>query len=93
MNIKNLSREEKEKLYIKKETELQLRWGNPIDDDWRFIRGLKDEEIEKDIEDTIGQLKFEKSLSFIKIILISVILIFVILGIIGLLIFGMKQLF
>ena len=92
MNIKNLSREEKEKLYIEKETELQLRWENPIDNDWRFIQGWKDKELGKNIEATVGQLKFEKSLSFIKIVLASVILIFVILGIIGLLIFGMKQL-
>jgi len=93
MDIKTLSREDKEKLYIEKQIEQQLRWGNTIDGDWEFIEKWSDEELEKNLKDTIGQLKFEKTLSFIKITLIAIILIFVVLGIIGLLVFGIEQLF
>ena len=31
--MNKLNRVKKEQLYIKKMTELQMRWGNPIDDD------------------------------------------------------------
>lgn len=89
---KKLTREEKEKLYIEKMTELQLRWGNPIDDDWDFS-DWTDESLDGGLKDTIGQLRFEKSLSLGKKIIIYPVYIFIILGVIGLLIFGIKQLF
>lgn len=95
MNLKKLSRKEKEKLYVKSMTDLQLYWGNPIDDIWDFSN-LTDEDLEKSIKHDISQLKFEKIILpfgiIIKIFIIIVIA-FVILGIFGLLIFGIKQLF
>jgi len=90
MNIKQLSRQEKESLYIKKMTELQLRWKNPIDSNWDFINNWIDEELEKNIEETIGQLGFEKGLSIIKKVTLISLIIFVVLGIFGLLFFGIK---
>ena len=36
MNIQKLSRERKEKLYIEKETELQLHWKNSLSSDLYF---------------------------------------------------------
>lgn len=84
-------RAEKEKLYIEKMTELQKHWGNPIDNDWDF-KDWTDEQLDKGIEDTIGQLQFEKTVAFIKRIFQYLFFIFVILGIIGLLIFGIGQL-
>ena len=89
---KNLTRQQKEKLYIQKMTELQTRWGNPIDDDWDFS-DWTDEQLKKGLEDTIGQLKFEKGLSFLKKIFLYPIYIFIFLGILGLLLFGIRQLF
>lgn len=56
MNIKKLSRKEREQLYIKKMTELQLHRENPIDSDWDFS-DWSDEQLENGLEDTIGQLK------------------------------------
>jgi hypothetical protein len=89
--MNKLNRKEKETLYIKKMTELQLRWGNPIDDEWNFS-DWTDDQLDKSLENIIGQLKFEKSISFIKKLFLYFILIFVALGVIGLLIFGIKQL-
>ncbi|MCR4276124.1 MAG: hypothetical protein NUV90_01940 [Candidatus Parcubacteria bacterium] len=88
----NLTREGKEKLYISKMTELQRRWGNPIDDDWNFT-DWTDGQLDKGLTDTIGQLRFEKGLSFIKTTISYIFYLFVILGVGGLLIFGIKQLF
>lgn len=92
MDIKKLTRKEKEKLYIKKMTKLQLHWKNPIDDDWD-VSDWTNEELNKGLEDTIGQLKYE--MFFVKIgwLIKAVVLSFLGLGIIGLLIFGIKQLF
>jgi hypothetical protein len=86
-----LSRKEKEQLYIKKMTELQVRWGNPIDDDWSFD-DWTDEQLDKGLVDTIGQLRFEKSVSFIKKTFLYAVYIFILLGIMGLLVFGIRQL-
>ncbi|MDP3764790.1 MAG: hypothetical protein Q8Q95_04200 [bacterium] len=89
--INKLDRKEKEQLYIKKMTELQTRWGNPIDDDWNLSEWT-DKELDKGLADTIGQLRFEKSVSFLKKLFLYPIYIFIVLGIIGLLVFGVKQL-
>lgn len=59
-HFKQLPRSEKEQLYIKKMTELQRRRKNPIDDDW-MMEEWTDEELDKDLEDTIRQLRFEKT--------------------------------
>ena len=88
-----LSREEKEELYIKKMTELQIKWGNPIDDDWDFISEWTEEQLNEGLDSTISQLKFEKGLSFIKKLFFYAICLFVFLGIIGILAFGIRQLF
>lgn len=95
MNIKKLPRSEREKLYIKKQTELQRIWQNPIDDDWNFLKDKEwtDEVLNKQLEDTIGQIRFEKGLKFIGLIFKIVVIGFVVLGLIGLLVFGIKQLF
>ena len=50
MRTERLSRKEKEVLYIKKMTGLQLRWGNPPGDDWNFIRDWTDQELEEGIK-------------------------------------------
>jgi hypothetical protein len=90
--IKKLSRKEKEELYIQKMTELQQRWGNPIDDNWDFS-DWTELQLDEGLENTIGQLKFEKGLSFLKKIVLYPIYIFIALGIIGLLLFGVRQIF
>ena len=93
MNINGLSREEKEKLYIEKMGELQIRWGNPTDSSWDFIHAWTDEELEQDIKDTISQLYFEKTLSVIKQIFLFAISSIIILGVLGLILFGVRQIF
>lgn len=90
--MKKLSREEKEKLYKVKMTELQIRWNNPINDDWNFS-DWTDEQLDKGLKDTISQLRFEKISSLTKTIFKFIIYAFILLGIIGLLSFGVKQLF
>ena len=94
--MKKLSRQEKEKLYIEKQIELQHMWGNFVDgqarNGWDFSN-LTDEELDKNIKDVTGQLRFEKILSFFKKLFLYIIYIFIILGIVGLLIFGIKQFF
>lgn len=90
--IKDLTREEKEKLYIKKMTELQIKWGNPVDDEWDFS-DWTEEQLNKGLEDTIGQLRFEKGFAFLKKLFMYSLYIFVCLGVLGLLVFGIKQLF
>lgn len=87
-----ISRQEKEKLYIQKMTELQRRWENPVDDDWDFS-DWTDEELDKGLKDTIGQLRFEKVLSFSKKLFLYPVYIFIFLGLIGLLLFGIRQIF
>lgn len=93
MNFKKISRQEKESLYIKEMTKLQIHWNNPLDSDWDFIKEWSDEELEKGIVSTVGQLKFENSLSIAGWVIKITIFTFVILGIVGLLVFGIRQLF
>lgn len=59
MNLKKLTRIEKENLYIIKMTELQNRWGYPSDSDWDFSNWTEDQ-LNEDLTDVIGQLSFEK---------------------------------
>ena len=93
MNIQKLSRERKEKLYIEKETELQLHWKNSLISDWYFIKEQTDSELEENIKDVISQLRFEKYISVVKKVFSFLIIIFVFLGVLGLLLFGINQLF
>lgn len=87
-----LSREEKEILYRSKMTELQTRWGNPLDNDWEFIKTWNDEELGSQLAETSGQLRFEKGLSAAKWTITIALFVVVALGLIGLLLFGIKQL-
>ncbi|MEK7553958.1 MAG: hypothetical protein AAB517_01175 [Patescibacteria group bacterium] len=93
MNFGRLSREDRQKLYAKKMTELQRRWGNPIDDDWSALTDWPDENLNKGIKDTIGQLRFEKFYDGANKLIHYSIKAFILLGIIGLLLFGIRQLF
>jgi hypothetical protein len=89
------ARQEKERLYIRKSNELQRIWKNPIDphyDDHKAVRELSDERLDELLHETVGQIRFEKILGAIKIVFLSALGIFVGLGVIGLLIFGIKQL-
>jgi hypothetical protein len=88
-------REDKERLYIRKADELQRIWKNPPDphyDHERAVRELSDERLDDLLRDTVSQIRFEKFLGAIKVGLLSALGIFVSLGVVGLLIFGIKQL-
>ena len=61
-----LSRKEKESLYRRKMTELQTRWGNPLDSDWAFVGRMSDEELDESIANTVGQIRFEKGWSIVN---------------------------
>lgn len=87
-----MDRESKEKQFIVKMTELQLRWRNPIDGDWNFIKEWADEKLDSELKNTIGQLRFEKTISFIGQSLKYSLYAFVLLGVVGLLLFGIRQL-
>ena len=91
--MKHMDRKSKEKQYIVKMTELQLRWHNPIDGDWNFIKEWADEKLDSELKDTIGQLRFEKTISFLWRALKYSFYTFILLGVIGLLLFGIRQLF
>lgn len=92
--LKNLSRDEKIKIYIKTEDEIQKIWWSPIFL-WRnwFFKEVSDEQIEKHIIENYSQLKFEKTIMYLKRILYFVIGSFILLWITWLLIFWIKQLF
>ncbi len=78
MKFHNLSREQKEDLYIEKETKLQRHWRNPIVSDWEYVKEWTDRELEEKIQETIGQLRFEKIWSRLALFVILGILFFVI---------------
>ncbi len=88
-----MDREGKEKQYIVKMTELQLRWRNPVDGDWNFIKEWTEQELDSELSGTIGQLRFEKTIYFIGQSLKYSLYVFVLLGVLGLLLFGIRQLF
>jgi hypothetical protein len=97
MSRKVLSRKEKETRYIEKALELQRIWKNPIgmkdaDICRQYAEGMTDEELDKGISDTVGQIQFERIIGAIKIISKTAVGIFVVLGVSGLLVFGIKQL-
>ncbi len=93
MDITKLSRPEREKVYIEQMTKLQLHWKNPLDGDWNFVTEWTDDQLNKATKDTIGQLKFEMSSHYFGKLIIFLVLSFVGLVILGLLVFGIKQLF
>ena len=87
-----VSREERETLYRHKMTELQTRWGNPFPDDWAFVKNFNDRELDEELKGTISQLRFEKGLAVVGWTLALVVSAFVAAGLVGLLVFGIKQL-
>ena len=89
--MKRLSRSENEQLLIRKMTELQTRWGNPLDADWELNK-LTDERLDEVLADTIRQLRFEKVWDGMVAVIKTVAIIFVTLGVFGLLLFGVRQL-
>ena len=93
MKLKKLSRKEKENLYDKKMDELQAIWRNPLDQGRGDFSELTDDQLEKGIKDTIGQIRFERGLRILKKIILIPIIVFIILGVVGLLLFGLRQLF
>ena len=89
-----LSRKEKERLYIRKATELQLRWKNAIDDDdFLSVSEMTNKQLDKALQDTVGQLRFEKVWDGAGTVLWIGLITFVVLGVAGLLLFGVRQLF
>ncbi len=92
MNVKKLSRKGKEELYKKATANLQHHWGNPVDDILDFSN-LTDNDLEEGIKNSISQLKFEKVISPIEVTIKYLVITFVVLGMLGLLVFGIKQLF
>lgn len=91
MDIENLSRRQKEDLY-KKEIEKLIDpqfLGNS--DEWKLSEWT-DDELENKLEE-IDQLKFENKILFIKNFFKFLIIIFIALGVLGLLIFGIRQIF
>ena len=93
MKINKLSRKEKEDLYDLKMNELQAIWGNPPDQEKADFSDWTDKQLESGLRDTIGQIRFEKGLRILKKIIFIPIIVFIILGVIGLLLFGIRQLF
>ena len=60
--IKKISkRNDKERLYIDKMTELQIRWRNPISDEDRdFIKSWSEEKLDQELKETISQLNVNR---------------------------------
>lgn len=77
----NRDRSRQEARYIAKMTKLQTKWKNPIDGDWSFVRDWSDEELEKQIRNTITQLRFERSWSAIITVIGAAVGIIVMLGV------------
>ena len=93
-----LSRKAKELLLIEKGAELQFIWKKPahiIPSDYEesLAKELTDEQLDEAIKTIVGQLRFEKTLRVFGWIFKTIVVAFVVLGIIGLLVFGIKQLF
>lgn len=92
--LKKFKREEKIKIYIETEDEIQKIWWNPkfLLRDW-FFDEISDEQIENHIIENISQLKLERFFIYWKWIFYFIIWSFVLLWIIWLLLFWIKQLF
>ena len=57
MQFARLARADRERLYIKKATELQIWWQNPIEGDWDFVSKMSDEDLEAGFRQSVGQLR------------------------------------
>lgn len=69
MNLSKMTRNDKVKLYIKKHTELQKRWKSRIHGDWEFVKEWSDDQLDEEIKEIIGQLRFEKIYGAIPLII------------------------
>jgi len=94
---KPLSRKEKEARYIEKSVQLQRIWKNPVSIydsaiSEEYVGKLSDAELDKNTEETVSQIQFEKGIAAVKAVVKAAVAIFVILGVAGLLLFGIRQL-
>lgn len=98
MNLINLSRIEREDLFVKRVNELNLLLGKPIysKDDWGIIKLWDDDKLKEEICEVNNQIRFkrfERNASFLWLIIKSVIIILFVMRILGFLLFGIKQWF
>ncbi|MDD5041537.1 MAG: hypothetical protein PHX87_04265 [Candidatus Peribacteraceae bacterium] len=88
-----LTRDEKEQLYITKTIELQRLWKNPIPHREEFnFSDATEEWLDAEIRKTNALIRYEKRTEIMARVLGIGTTIFIVLGIVGLLIFGIKQL-
>lgn len=90
-----LSRVDKEARCRSKMVELDARWGNPPESDWEFLKKLSDTELDTALADTIGNLRSAKGWigwRIVKWTAVALLFLFVGLGLLGLLLFGIRQL-
>lgn len=94
MNLKGMTRKEKEQLYKDKQTELQRLWENPRPTEADFdFSDWKDEDFQELIDNTVRAIRREKRTYYIAMVVTLGLYAFVGLGVFGLLVFGIKQLF
>jgi hypothetical protein len=70
--------------------ELQRIWRNPPDQPFS-VNDLTDARIDELLAETIGQIRFEKAMRAITFIVMAPIVLFVAVGVLGLLLFGFRQ--
>lgn len=96
MSRKALSRKEKETLYLRRYRELHRIWGSPDDFTDRmhqdYIDKWTEEELDREVAERVSQVRMEKLKMQVKAFFIGIPVMFVLLGVLGLLIFGIKQL-
>jgi t-SNARE complex subunit (syntaxin) len=72
--MSQLTRKEKEARYILSESKLQRHWGNTVEDgELDYIKQMSDEELDRAIKNSKGQLRFEYVyyvITFIAVIVI-----------------------
>lgn len=99
MQLKKLTREGKEKLYIDTIIKLEKYWGCDIPKNWENTIDFKlfsDNDLEKNFLDDIrliNSIKTDKFIDFLINLVIYIFVILIIFWIIWLLIFWIKQLF
>ena len=94
LDIKTSSRKAREKLCIEEGIKLDRHHGHPIDlADWDVFKDMSDQELKYHTKESQRQLRFEKGWDRATTVIGIVIYLFITLGIIGLLVFGIKQLF
>jgi len=87
-----LSRKEKEELYVRKFTELQTMWRNPIGPSdpeyqrdpsgyWNFVKEWDDKQLDESIRNATEQIKFERGWSGCASVINFIVVAFVVLGV------------